>query len=186
MWQSHPHYVTGEDSSQPRYRGPVFRRLAIVALFVFVGPTSPAVAALTKKEIRAAVRRATRSPSLWATVNICNSHTRRIGIRAQMPSLGFTTRLYMKIEVEAFFTDSGEWHLIQGAIRSVNLGNATHSTLQNGFTFGIDPAATAFLLRGAVTFSWKRNGEMIGRTTKITTKGHKHDLGARGRASCTI
>jgi hypothetical protein len=159
-------------------------RVAIVALIALAGTSSPALAALTKKEIRAAVHRAEQSPRLWATVNICNENRRTIGIRAQMPSLGFTTRMYMKIEVEAFFTDSGTWQPF--ATRSLRLGRATHTTLQNGFTFGIEPATAAFLLRGLVTYQWQLHGKVIGQATRTTTAGHKRDLGQRGRVSCTI
>jgi hypothetical protein len=161
-------------------------RVVIVALVALTSTSSPALAALTNKEIRAAVHRAKHSPNLWATVNICNGSQRTIGVRAQMPSLGFTTRMYLTIEVEAFFTDTGTWQPSPGGNRSLSLGRATHTTLQNGFTFAIDPAATAFLLRGLVTYQWKLHGKVIGQATKVTTSGHKRDLGRRGRASCTI
>lgn len=101
-----------------------------------------------------------------------------------MPSLGFTTQLYVAIDVEAFFTDSGTWRPF--AHRTLRLGRATHSTLQNGFTFTLDPTTTSFLLRGSVTFRWNFHSKVVGQVTRTTTAGHRRDLGMRGRATCTI
>ena len=70
----------------------------------------------TKAQIRTAVARAERSKSLWATVNICNSkrYPDRIGVRGQMPSLGFAAWLSMDIQVQ-YYSDAHEKHFVPAA-----------------------------------------------------------------------
>src|SRR6516165_1209759 len=56
----------------------------------------------TAAQMRAAVQRAERSKYLWATVNICNTkrHPHAIGVRGQMPALGFPALLQMTVHLK--------------------------------------------------------------------------------------
>ena len=58
---------------------------------------------------RAAVRRAERSRELWATINICSANAKpgggELGVRGQMPSLGFSATPQLQIPKPVFATD---------------------------------------------------------------------------------
>ena len=76
-----------------------------VVLCLGVAAVVPTVASAagnpTQSQIPAAVRRAEGSRDLWATVNICNSrrYPDYLGVRGQMPSLGFPAWLSMRVQL---------------------------------------------------------------------------------------
>ena len=72
-------------------------------------PTGP-----THSQISAAVARVKRSRNLWATVNICNTkrHPDVVGIRGQMPALGFSSALSMQVDPHS---GAGYWQLTGSA-----------------------------------------------------------------------
>jgi hypothetical protein len=128
----------------------------------------------TAAEIRAAVHRAERSRDLWATVNVCKKKDTQdiIGIRGQMPSLGFATSMSLDVQVEFWSRDNARFEPIPGAVQHVRLGTAAHTVLQGGASFKFQPPAGE--LRGVVTFEWKRGRKVLARATRKTTHGHKH------------
>ena len=126
----------------------------------------------SKSQIQAAVRRVEGSRNLWSTVNICN--TKRypdvIGIRAQMPSLGFNARLSMRFEVEYWSGSHHRFRLVPGSAMSVALGLSRMGLLQSGVQIGFTRHAGK--LRGNVWFAWRLAGRVLGRSSHTTTKGH--------------
>jgi hypothetical protein len=56
------------------------------------------------------------------------------------------------------------------ARKLVQLGHATYRSLQGGWIFVFGRGAG--LLRGTVTFAWRRNGRLLGTKTAVTTGGH--------------
>jgi hypothetical protein len=141
---------------------------------------SPALAAAERHhepsaaQVKAALARAARSPDLWATVNICDTprYPDTIGIRGQMPGLGFAARLYMRVRVEYWSDETRRFELVPGVDQTVSVGRATRGVHQSGVTFQfIPPAGT---LRGLVTFEWKRSGRVLGRLTRKTGHGYQH------------
>jgi hypothetical protein len=135
-----------------------------------------------------AVWAAERSPDLWATVNLCNtrSYPHELGLRGQMPGLGFGAQEYMTFEV--YYRSGGRYVPIPSTRERMALGRQSGSSLhQAGVTFTFTQPA---VLEGRITFTWKRGGTRLGQVVLATTGRHKHvDFGdPRGHsaASCTI
>ena len=140
-------------------------------------------------QIRADVRRAERSRALWATVNICDTRAHRgvIGIRGQVPALGFPTQLEMTIRLQYYDTGRGAFVAIPHLSKRLSLGTAANGTIQGGAAFSFSPPVT---LSGAITFSWRHRGRLIASTTRRTSAGaHGVDDGdpkGYSAATCTI
>lgn len=128
----------------------------------------------TPKAIKAAIAQAKRSPHLWATVNICDTrkHPNVIAIRAQMPALSFPTRMSELIKVDY-------WDPKAKRFRPDPNPGARHLVQLGVVSFGYEQGGQAFpfkgykgLLRGTVTFQWRRSGKVLLTQTRHTTAGH--------------
>jgi hypothetical protein len=142
----------------------------------------------TPKQVQKAVRAAERSPELWATINVCNTrrHPRELGLRAEMPALGFSSSLYMTFAV--YYRSDGRFKLDPGTTQRVSLGSRSGATVhQAGVTFKFTQAA---VFKGKVMFTWRRAGKLLGRVFRTTTGHHKHvdfaDPSGHSAARCTI
>jgi hypothetical protein len=156
-----------------RVRFAVFTLTTIVLLtFAAVSAARPSSRGPTRKQMLAAVHTAERSRYLWATVNVCN--TRRypdaIGIRAQMPALGFTTTLQMEFQVDQRSAHGASFRPVSRAKRAVSVGSVKRGLQQEGVTFSLGPDAGD--LRGTVKFEWRLGRRVLGRSTRVTTRGH--------------
>jgi hypothetical protein len=100
----------------------------------------------------------------------------------------------MRFQVQLFDTDEQRWHNLAGADSGfVSVGSARYKTRQSGNTFTITPpraGAEPYLLRGAVTFEWREDGEVVRRARKSTTAAHAITAGSDppgfSSATCTI
>lgn len=133
-------------------------------------PTGP-----TPPQVRAAVNRAERSRGLWATVNVCNTraYPDRIGLRGQMPALGFPAQLSMTIQVDYWDTVKKAFVPVPGnyARAVARLGTAVDGLQQGGHTFHFRPGSG--LLSGTIKFQWMRMGKVIGQISKRAAGGHR-------------
>lgn len=182
----------------------VRRAIACTLLPAFAAPAAAATAATTpaasgrpaapsRAQVAAAVHAAERSPDLWATINICNTpqYPDFIGIRGQMPGLGFTTHIYMTIRVEYYDPALGRFKP-SSAVKTVDLGHATRGAHQGGvrFPFQTPLAGESYQLRGAVTFVWAIGRRVIARAIRHTKHGYQHvDFGdppGYSAGTCTI
>ncbi|MFL5860558.1 MAG: hypothetical protein ACJ780_07250 [Solirubrobacteraceae bacterium] len=124
--------------------------------------------------IARAIRAAKASRSLWATVNICSSRRYRhdLGVRGQMPTLGFSASMFMVVQVNYWSAKSKRFLPIQSkfATTRLSLGNASNGIEQDGAVFPFRPPTG--LLNATITFIWTRGGKVIGRTVRRTTAGH--------------
>lgn len=171
------------------------RRLAIV-LAVVTSALVPVALAWAKQgpsraaQVRAAVSQAESSSDTWATVNICNTsaHPNTIGIRAQMPSLGFPAQLSMVFEVQYYSAQDHVYKPVAGSTMSVPLGSSTLGLRQSGFSLPLTPHGGT--LRGVVTLTWSVGGRVVGSTTRVTTSGHTDadygDPGGYSGAVCVM
>ena len=173
----------------------LLRLPALVALLSIALATAAAAAtaatsppAPTPRQVQAAVRKAKRSTDLWSTVNICNtkSHPNTIGIRGQMPSLGFAAKLAMRFRVQ--YWNGTAFTTVRGLSKTIALGPVTRGVYQAGVGFPFAPHAG--LLRGSVTFEWRLGNRRVGQDTRATRKGHpRADFGdpkGFSSGSCTI
>jgi hypothetical protein len=123
---------------------------------------------------------------LWATVNVCDTvgHPDSIGIRGSMPGSGDRAEaMFMRFQVQYFTPVDSLWHNLGWAADSgfVEVGSAKYRTRQSGRTFTITPPRTGaapYLLRGAVTFEWREDGEVVRHARKHTSSGHPNTAGA--------
>ena len=121
---------------------------------------------------------------LWATVNVCDTvgHPDSIGIRGSMPGDGDKTEvMFMRFQVQLFGAADARWHNLAGADSGfVEVGSARKAR-QSGNTFTITPpraGSASYLLRGAVTFEWREDGEVVRRARKSTTAAHPNTAGS--------
>ncbi len=153
-----------------------------VCAATFTAGASAATIDPTPAQIRIAIRQAERSKSLWATVNICNSrrYPNTIGIRGQMPSLGFAAWLSMSIQLNYFDTTKKQF-LTDGAAQTIRLGRSSTKLQQGGETWQFSGPV---LLDATVQFIWRRSGKLLGETTQTTSAGHPSaDFGSPPRYS---
>ena len=122
-------------------------------------------------------------PEPWATVNVCDTlaHPNRIGIRGSMPGLARRTRMYMRFRVQ-FRTLAGEWKTIkQGAdSRWLRIATGRRGEHDAGYSFDFKPPVEggAHVLRGIVSFQWRRSSHVVQRDRRYTEDGHPGTAGA--------
>jgi hypothetical protein len=153
-------------------------------LVATVGPAATALARghdarrhePSKARIQRALQTAESSTFLWATVNVCVDnphHGGLIGIRGEMPALGFASTLSMTIQLNVRSDRTGSYSPVPGttASRTVTLGAFKGNDVQQGgveFPYSSDTAR----LNATVTFIWSRDGDQLGQVTQTTTGGH--------------
>jgi hypothetical protein len=148
--------------------------LLVVVLAVVATPALGSAAGPTPNQIKTAVRSAERSKRLWATINVCDTHKhpRTIGIRGEVPALGFRTTISISLGVDFWSKTDKRFEPDPQASRMIKVGPVSHGIHQRGVTFQF--AAHAGRLRGTAKFSWTRRGKVLGSTKRVTTSSH-HD-----------
>jgi hypothetical protein len=147
--------------------------LAATLLAAVSDTASAAARSPTGAQIRSAIRRAERSRDLWATINICNTqrYPNTVGIRGQMPTLGFDAQLGMEIGVDYYSAADKAFKPVPGAQESIPLGTVRSGLQQGGVRFPLSPHPGT--LRGSVKFEWRLGRQLLGRTTRTTKPGHR-------------
>jgi hypothetical protein len=164
-----------------------FAVLAVIACLA-AGPAS--AAGPSASQIQKAVVSAKRSTRLWATINICDTrhHPNTLGIRGQVPALGFSSSISIAIRVDFWNPATKRFKPDPGVNKLMRLGNPSDGIQQQGVSFRF--AAHAGRFRGKAVFVWRRGGKVLGQTDRLTTSGHRDaDFGdPRGfsAATCTI
>jgi hypothetical protein len=138
------------------------------ALLLALSPGAALATGPSPAQVHDALARAERSPQLWATVNICDTRRDMIGIRGQMPALGFTAGLYMTVTVD--YWRGNRPARVRGAKKTIHVGTPAKGLYQAGADFRFRPHAG--LLSGTITFGWRRAGKLLGSATRRTTRGH--------------
>jgi hypothetical protein len=149
-------------------------------------PTSPPPSAA---KIRADVARAEHSSQLWATINICNTkaHPDTVGIRGQIPALGFAAAMTMQVRLQYYTTATGTFKPLAHSETPLSAGTAASGLRQEGVSFKVSPPA---ILNATVMFSWKIGNRLLGSTTRTTRANIKRvqqgDPAGFSAASCRI
>lgn len=144
----------------------------------------------TPAQVAKAIHNAETSKSLWATINICDTRDQPnvLGVRGQMPSLGFPAWLSMEIHLAYYDKTQKRWVTDPGTQKTIRLGRSAHGLQQGGATYTF-PGATP-QLQASVRFVWRRSGNLLGTTQQLTAAGHPQaDFGSPPRysaATCTI
>jgi hypothetical protein len=126
----------------------------------------------TSGQIAAAVRKVERSRDLWATVNICKLGPGQLtlGIRGQMPALGFATTMAMNVQAE--YLSGQRFVPIANASAVVSPGSAAQGLHQDGANFHFTPYNG--ILSGEITFTWRLGGKVLAKLTRPATGGHSN------------
>ena len=134
--------------------------------------TSPAGADPTPAQIRTAIARAESAKTLWATVNICDTraHPNVLGVRGEMPSLGFPAWLSIQIQLNYYDRAKKTFVVDPGTTKTIRLGRSAHGLQQGGATYTFPGPTPA--LKASVSFIWRRSGRTLGTTSMFTTAGH--------------
>jgi hypothetical protein len=127
-----------------------------------------------------------RDPLLWATVNVCDTvgHPDGMGVRGSMPGTGDRRdQLYMRLQLQFLRRSDGTWNTVGRAGDSgfIYVGHGAARVRTVGRTFTLNPPAAgqpAFLMRGLVTFEWRRDGVLLRRARRFTGGGHPGTPGA--------
>jgi hypothetical protein len=136
------------------------KRLLLISLLV------PALAAAHASAADAAV---------WATVNVCDTaqHPNEIGIRAALPLRGSRTAS-LRFRVQYRDLTDGRWRWVRDADSGWRkVGRARES----GWSFEVAGEGTQ-ILRGVVTYRWKRRKKVVRRARRVTEGGHHSTVGA--------
>jgi hypothetical protein len=112
----------------------------------------------------------------WATVNVCDTeaHPDAVGVRGSMPGTGNRRdALTMRIELQFMRRRDGRWLRVgrsgDSGVIDVGHGDARVRTAGRTFTFLAPEAGRpAYLVRGLVTFEWRRDGELLRRVRRAT------------------
>ncbi len=147
----------------------------LMALLLAASPAAargPRPATPTPAQVRAAVSRAEHSRRLWATINICNTaaHPNTVGIRGQMPALGFAARLRMVFGIDLWGPTGGGFKALKGVAQPSEDGGQRGGTWQTGVLLRFPPHTG--LVRGRVRFEWRMGSRTIGHLDEVTHPGH--------------
>jgi hypothetical protein len=108
------------------------------------------------------IARASSTPKLWATVNVCDTAgaPNSMGVRAGMPGNTSGQRLFMRFRAEYWSPTMQAWAPVadRGSSPWVYADRARYERRQAGWTFefATPPAGVTYAMRGIVEFEWRR------------------------------
>ena len=149
-------------------------KLAVLLVLLLAVLVPPPAAAASGGESR----------HLWATVNVCDTeaHPDAIGIRASMPGSGRRETLLMRFRVQYLDAADGEWRFVAAGADSGlrEVGVTRTRRVESGHNFEFKPPAGGerHVLRGHVTFVWRRGTKVTRQATEVTERGHRSSRGA--------
>jgi hypothetical protein len=136
-----------------------------------------------------------QSRQLWATINVCNASDQpdTVGIRGSMPGdRQPRDTMYMSFRLQ-YLDAMKHWSdLANGAAPGFVVVGSAKSARQDGRSFQLVPVPgrPAFMLRGVVSFQWRRGATILKTVSRPTTAGHQSLAGADppsfSAASCLI
>jgi hypothetical protein len=163
----------------------VARPIASLAVFAVLG-AAPALASTPAGTTTAATPEPAilRSSQLWATIDVCNPSDQRntVGVRGSMPGDNHSKdAMYMRFRLQYLDSSNKQWvDLANGADSGFVAVGAAKSARQAGFSFQLTPVAgkPAFMLRGVVSFEWRRGSTVEYLISRPTTASRKSLSGA--------
>jgi hypothetical protein len=100
-----------------------------------------------------------------------------------MPGSGIRAeRMFMRFQLQYFRVGDNRWHNVGSGGDSgfLRVGSAKFKARQSGRNFILQPPpdGASQIVRGAVTFEWRRKGELVRRARERTRAGHPNTVGA--------
>jgi hypothetical protein len=173
------------------------RPIASLAAFAVLG-AAPALAGTPAGTTTAAAPEPAilRSSQLWATIDVCNPSNQpdTVGVRGSMPGDNHSKdAMYMRFRLQYLDSSTKQWvDLANGADSGFVAVGAAKSARQAGFSFQLTPVAgkPAFMLRGVVSFEWRRGSTVEYLISRPTTAGRKSlsgsDPAGFSAAECSV
>jgi hypothetical protein len=170
--------------------------LALLMLAPALGAYASSASATTTAPHRLTSKQSLlQSTQLWATIDVCNPPDQpdTVGIRGSMPGDGQSGHMmYMRFRLQ-YRAANKQWVDLTTEAGSgfVAVGRAK-STRQAGRSFQLVPVPgkPAFLLRGVVSFEWRRGGTVLDSVSRPTSSGRQSLAGADpagfSAATCSI
>lgn len=127
----------------------------------------------------------TKSPRLWATINVCGTEEAptKVGVRVSMPGSGKKAeRMYVRIALQYRDDATQRWKAIGPAADSgwLGLGSSKYLRRETGRSFTLSAPATGqtFTIRGFVRYEWRIGKAPVRRTTRVTSGRINDVIGA--------
>jgi hypothetical protein len=162
-----------------------FTALVLAAGLAAAGSALPAAtsAALKPTARRAQIPASLRlSPALWATIDVCNPPDQRftIGVRGSMPSDGAAhDTMFMRFRLQHTEAASHRWVDVEHAASNYLPMGSSRTGAEAGRSFTlVRPTGAAFVLRGVVSFQWRRGAKVLETISRPTRAGHVSQTGA--------
>jgi hypothetical protein len=170
---------------------------ALAALAACLAPAAAGAAAAPGSGNQAAQLKALlRSRELWATIDLCNPSDQPdyVGIRGSMPAdKQAGDKMYMAFRLQYMDPTTKAWvDLASPKAPVYTYVGASTTVRQGGRSFQLvpRPGKPAVMLRGVVSYQWRRGGKVLQSATRPTSAGHKSLAGADPRgysaATCTM
>jgi hypothetical protein len=121
---------------------------------------------------------------LWATIDVCSATDQpdTVGVRGSMPGDGQAhDMMYMRFRLQYMNTTSKAWtDLSKSASPSYSSVGSGVSARQAGRSFQLNPVAgqPAFMLRGVVSFQWRRGKTVLAEASRPTSAGRESLAGS--------
>jgi hypothetical protein len=144
------------------------------------------------------IARASRTPRLWATVNVCDTAVapNSMGVRAGMPGNASGQRVFVRFRAEYWSTSTQAWAPVadRGVSPWIDAGPARYERRQAGWTFAFapPPAGETFTMRAVAEFQWRqrrrsRAVRSVARTTQTGIRGVRGgDPAGTSKAMCLL
>jgi hypothetical protein len=144
------------------------------------------VSAVAKHARRAATQPASallRSRLLWATIDVCSPPDQpdTVGIRGSMPGDRQThDTMYMRFRLQYMSTTTKTWTDLSKASASYTEVGSGSAARQAGRSFQLNPVSgqPPFMLRGVVSFEWRRGKTVLAQVSRTTSAGRKSLAGS--------
>jgi hypothetical protein len=179
-------------------QGMALQKSAFMALVVIVALVAPAsVPALASAGSSSGASRGAllKSPQLWATIDVCSPTDQpdTVGIRGSMPPNGQSGEtMYMRFQLQYHEPTGTQWVDLAGSASNFVAVGGAKAARQAGRSFQLVPVAgkPAFMLRGVVSFQWRKGSKIEESISRPTTAGHESLAGADpagfSAATCSI
>jgi hypothetical protein len=166
--------------------------IAVLALGIGAALWTAQASAATKEVSKHSLLASTQ---LWATIDVCNPPDQpdTVGIRGSMPGDGQAGQImFMRFRLQ-YMASSKHWVDLTTEAGSgwVAVGHAK-ATRQAGRSFQLVPVPgkPAFMLRGVVSFQWRRGATVVSSVSRPTSGGRQSLAGADpagfSSATCSI
>jgi len=159
---------------------------ALAGALAAAGPAASAHAAATRapKGTRAQVPSSLRlSSELWATIDVCSPphEPNTVGIRGSMPGDGQAhDAMFMRFRLQYMDLALNRWVDLARADSGFLPVGSSRTSRQAGRSFVLyaPGGGSAFVLRGVVSFQWRRGSAVVAAISRATKAGHRSLAGA--------